>query len=63
MKNENQAKGHKKKKKGHFNDDDDEDDMKECKDRLIISQGSNWKKVFDIWISILIGYSCFSSVF
>ena len=34
-----------------------------CADAMIISRTSRWKAVFDIWILLLVGYSCFTSMF
>ncbi|CDW72458.1 cation channel family protein [Stylonychia lemnae] len=36
---------------------------KDCKDRLIISQRSQCKAFFDIWMLILVGYSCFTTIY
>jgi hypothetical protein len=33
------------------------------KDKFIISQKSQWKAVFDIWMLVLVGYSCFTTIF
>ena len=33
-----------------------------CKDRIIISQTSKWKAIFDVVILILVGYSCVTSM-
>ena len=30
---------------------------------MIISLGNKYKSFFDVWILILVGYSCFSSLF
>ena len=35
---------------------------KSCKDRIIISQTSKWKAIFDVVILILVGYSCVTSM-
>ena len=32
-------------------------------DYILISADSKWKSFFDIWILVLVGYSCFSSLF
>jgi len=32
-------------------------------DRLIIGESSYWKAIFDIWISLMVGYSCFTSIY
>ena len=36
---------------------------KSCKENMIISLESRWKRFFDIFILILVGYSCFTSVY
>lgn len=33
------------------------------KDRFIIGQRSRWKAIFDIWMLVLVGYSCFSTIY
>lgn len=35
---------------------------KSCKDRIIISQTSKWKAIFDVVILFLVGYSCVTSM-
>ena len=32
-------------------------------DYFIISDKSRWKAVFDIWIALLVGYSCFTTIY
>jgi len=38
-------------------------EKKGCKDYLIISINSKWKSYFDVWILIIVGYSCIVSLF
>ena len=40
----------------------DEEERK-CQDRLIISEKSRFKSVFDIVMLLLVAYSCFTSVY
>lgn len=32
-------------------------------DQFIISRESEWKSVFDIWVLVLVGYSCIASLY
>jgi len=36
---------------------------KNCKDMLIISSDNRYKSFFDVWVLMLVGYSCFSSMY
>jgi len=33
------------------------------REKLIISSEAKWKSFFDIWILLLVGYSCFTSIY
>jgi len=35
---------------------------KSCKEKIIISSTNKWKAIFDIFILILVGYSCVFSM-
>ncbi|CDW87085.1 cation channel family protein [Stylonychia lemnae] len=43
--------------------DDFANQKKPFLDRFIISQSNKWKATFDIWMLLLVGYSCFTSIF
>ena len=34
-----------------------------CIERLIINENSRWKAVFDIVMLMMVGYSCFTSIY
>ncbi len=36
---------------------------KTCKERMIIPWDATWKSVFDIWMLLLVGYSCFFTMY
>lgn len=36
---------------------------KSCSERMLISSESKWKSIFDIWILLLVGYSCIFNIF
>ena len=44
-------------------DEEEEHKNKTFFDKLIISESSKWKAVFDIWMLILVGYSWITSIF
>ena len=62
-------------KEGNDSDDDDEEDYDSesdegqegekgsWQDKIIISVDSGWKSYFDVWILLLVGYSCFTTLF
>jgi hypothetical protein len=41
---------------------DNKGSQKQCKDKIIISSTSKWKAIFDVFILLLVGYSCITSM-
>ena len=42
---------------------EEKDHKKTCKEKIIISADSKWKAIFDVFILLLVGYSCVTSMF
>lgn len=46
-----------------YDDEDDEDEERPFVDKIIISMDNDWKSIFDVIILILVGYSCFTTLY
>ena len=44
-------------------DDEDDEEKLPFKERIIIDIDSTWKSVFDVTILVLVGYSCFTTLY
>jgi hypothetical protein len=44
-------------------EDEEEAEKKPFKERIIIDMDSGWKSKFDVAILLLVGYSCFTTLF
>jgi len=43
--------------------DKDKTPSKSCKEHIIISSNSKWKAIFDVFVLLLVGYSCVTSMY
>lgn len=44
-------------------DDKNSKKKKTCKDYLIMSENNKWKAAFDVAVLLLVGYSCFTTMY
>ena len=46
-----------------YDDEEDSDEERPFVDKIVISMDSDWKSVFDVIILLLVGYSCFTTLY
>ena len=46
-----------------YDDEEDEEKKRPFKDRIIIDCDCTWKSIFDVIILVLVGYSCFTTLY
>lgn len=46
-----------------YDDEEDSDEERPFVDKIVISMDSDWKSVFDVVILLLVGYSCFTTLY